>query len=41
MAGWQAIASLPTVSINRAHWCAIPILLSADALNAERVTDVD
>ena len=27
-AGWQAIASLPTLMINRAHWCAIPALLS-------------
>jgi 8-oxo-dGTP pyrophosphatase MutT (NUDIX family) len=27
-AGWAAIASLPTLSINRAHWCAIPTLLS-------------
>jgi 8-oxo-dGTP pyrophosphatase MutT (NUDIX family) len=27
-AGWEAIASLPTLSINRAHWCAIPTLLS-------------
>ena len=29
MAGWEAIASLPTLSINRAHWCAIPTLLSS------------
>ena len=28
-AGWEAIASLPTLSINRAHWCAIPTLLSS------------
>jgi 8-oxo-dGTP pyrophosphatase MutT (NUDIX family) len=28
-AGWEAIASLPTLSINRAHWCAIPSLLSS------------
>ncbi len=28
-AGWEAIASLPSLSINRAHWCAIPILLSS------------
>jgi 8-oxo-dGTP pyrophosphatase MutT (NUDIX family) len=28
MAGWEAIASLPALSINRAHWCAIPTLLS-------------
>lgn len=27
--GWEAIASLPALSINRAHWCAIPTLLSA------------
>jgi 8-oxo-dGTP pyrophosphatase MutT (NUDIX family) len=27
-AGWEAIASLPDLSINRAHWCAIPTLLS-------------
>ena len=27
-AGWEAIASLPQLSINRAHWCAIPTLLS-------------
>jgi 8-oxo-dGTP pyrophosphatase MutT (NUDIX family) len=27
-AGWEAIASLPKLSINRAHWCAIPTLLS-------------
>jgi 8-oxo-dGTP pyrophosphatase MutT (NUDIX family) len=27
-AGWEAIASLPTLLINRAHWCAIPTLLS-------------
>jgi 8-oxo-dGTP pyrophosphatase MutT (NUDIX family) len=26
-AGWEAIADLPTLSINRAHWCAIPTLL--------------
>jgi 8-oxo-dGTP pyrophosphatase MutT (NUDIX family) len=25
--GWEAVASLPTLSINRAHWCAIPTLL--------------
>ncbi len=29
MAGWEAIASLPALSINRAHWCAIPTLLSS------------
>jgi 8-oxo-dGTP pyrophosphatase MutT (NUDIX family) len=28
MAGWEAIGSLPNLSINRAHWCAIPTLLS-------------
>jgi 8-oxo-dGTP pyrophosphatase MutT (NUDIX family) len=27
-AGWDAIASLPKLLINRAHWCAIPTLLS-------------
>jgi 8-oxo-dGTP pyrophosphatase MutT (NUDIX family) len=27
-AGWEAIASLSDLSINRAHWCAIPTLLS-------------
>jgi len=27
-AGWEAIATLPALSINRAHWCAIPTLLS-------------
>jgi 8-oxo-dGTP pyrophosphatase MutT (NUDIX family) len=27
-AGWESIASLPGLSINRAHWCAIPTLLS-------------
>jgi 8-oxo-dGTP pyrophosphatase MutT (NUDIX family) len=27
-AGWEAIASLPNLLINRAHWCAIPTLLS-------------
>jgi 8-oxo-dGTP pyrophosphatase MutT (NUDIX family) len=30
-AGWQPIASLPAMSVNRAHWCAIPILLSSFA----------
>jgi 8-oxo-dGTP pyrophosphatase MutT (NUDIX family) len=30
-AGWEAIASLPQVLINRAHWCAIPTLLSSIA----------
>jgi 8-oxo-dGTP pyrophosphatase MutT (NUDIX family) len=28
-AGWEAVASLPTLSINRAHWRAIPTLLSS------------
>jgi 8-oxo-dGTP pyrophosphatase MutT (NUDIX family) len=27
-AGWEAMASLPKLLINRAHWCAIPILLA-------------
>lgn len=27
-AGWEAITTLPKLSINRAHWCAIPTLLS-------------
>jgi 8-oxo-dGTP pyrophosphatase MutT (NUDIX family) len=27
-AGWESIASLPNMLINRAHWCAIPTLLS-------------
>jgi hypothetical protein len=27
-AGWETIASLPSLLINRAHWCAIPTLLS-------------
>ncbi|HWX37378.1 MAG TPA: NUDIX hydrolase [Steroidobacteraceae bacterium] len=31
MAGWEAIASLPALLINRAHWCAIPTLLSSQA----------
>jgi 8-oxo-dGTP pyrophosphatase MutT (NUDIX family) len=31
-AGWEALASLPELSINRAHWCAIPALLSGVAL---------
>ena len=30
-AGWEAIASLPNLLINRAHWCAIPTLLSGSA----------
>jgi 8-oxo-dGTP pyrophosphatase MutT (NUDIX family) len=30
--GWELIASLPTLRINRAHWCAIPTLLSALAV---------
>jgi 8-oxo-dGTP pyrophosphatase MutT (NUDIX family) len=28
-AGWEEISSLPSLSINRAHWCAIPALLSS------------
>jgi 8-oxo-dGTP pyrophosphatase MutT (NUDIX family) len=28
-AGWTAITSLPQLLINRAHWCAIPTLLSS------------
>jgi len=28
-AGWEAITALPNLLINRAHWCAIPVLLSA------------
>ncbi len=28
-AGWAAIATLPELPINRAHWCAIPGLLSS------------
>ncbi len=32
IAGWEAIASLPALSINRAHWCAIPTLLSSFAV---------
>ena len=28
-AGWEAIESLPKLSINRAHWCAIPQLVTA------------
>jgi 8-oxo-dGTP pyrophosphatase MutT (NUDIX family) len=28
VAGWEPIASLPQLPINRAHWCAIPRLLS-------------
>ena len=31
-AGWEAIASLPKLLINRAHWCAIPTLLSSHNL---------
>jgi 8-oxo-dGTP pyrophosphatase MutT (NUDIX family) len=27
-AGWEAVSSLPKLPINRAHWCAIPTLLS-------------
>ena len=28
-AGWEAMAALPQLSINRAHWCAIPTLLAS------------
>ena len=28
MAGWAPIGALPGLNINRAHWCAIPSLLS-------------
>lgn len=28
MAGWEPIVTLPRLLINRAHWCAIPTLLS-------------
>lgn len=31
-AGWESIASLPNLSINRAHWCAIPALLCSVAI---------
>jgi 8-oxo-dGTP pyrophosphatase MutT (NUDIX family) len=31
IAGWESVASLPQLMINRAHWCAIPALLSAHA----------
>ncbi|MGC1522610.1 MAG: NUDIX domain-containing protein [Steroidobacteraceae bacterium] len=27
-AGWEAMGALPQLPINRAHWCAIPTLLS-------------
>lgn len=30
-AGWEAMAAVPKLSINRAHWCAIPTLLSSFA----------
>jgi 8-oxo-dGTP pyrophosphatase MutT (NUDIX family) len=30
-AGWEAMTSLPALHINRAHWCAIPTLLSGFA----------
>jgi 8-oxo-dGTP pyrophosphatase MutT (NUDIX family) len=33
-AGWEPIASLPTLRINRAHWCAIPVLLSGLSLSS-------
>jgi 8-oxo-dGTP pyrophosphatase MutT (NUDIX family) len=32
--GWERIASLSTLSINRAHWCAIPTLLSGLGIKA-------
>jgi divinyl chlorophyllide a 8-vinyl-reductase len=32
LAGWEPIASLPKLHINRAHWCAIPALLSDAAI---------
>ena len=28
IAGWEAIHALPRLTINRAHWCAIPTLLA-------------
>jgi 8-oxo-dGTP pyrophosphatase MutT (NUDIX family) len=31
-AGWEPIAALPALRINRAHWCAIPPLLSGCGL---------
>jgi 8-oxo-dGTP pyrophosphatase MutT (NUDIX family) len=31
-AGWEPMASLPALRINRAHWCAIPTLLSGFAI---------
>jgi 8-oxo-dGTP pyrophosphatase MutT (NUDIX family) len=34
-AGWESMASLPNLSINRAHWCAIPTLLSSLAHPSE------
>jgi 8-oxo-dGTP pyrophosphatase MutT (NUDIX family) len=30
--GWEPIAALPALRINRAHWCAIPTLLSGLAI---------
>jgi 8-oxo-dGTP pyrophosphatase MutT (NUDIX family) len=32
--GWEPIDSLPTSRINRAHWCAIPTLLSGVAISS-------
>ena len=29
IAGWESIVTLPHLLINRAHWCAIPTLLSS------------
>jgi len=34
--GWEPIASLPDLRINRAHWCAIPTLLSGLAITPAR-----
>jgi len=33
-AGWEAMRTLPSLSINRAHWCAIPRLVTADPSGA-------
>jgi 8-oxo-dGTP pyrophosphatase MutT (NUDIX family) len=37
-AGWESIASLSELSINRAHWCAIPTLLSGLAVERDAQT---
>jgi 8-oxo-dGTP pyrophosphatase MutT (NUDIX family) len=37
-AGWESIALLPELSINRAHWCAIPTLLSGLAVERDAQT---